>query len=225
MDRHDRRTPQRPARTHPGIPAAAVAQFRGHERPDTLLSELRRIVDAALRDLVKLCPLPAGATLAAVGGYGRGELYPHSDVDLLILLPNAPRARTRRPSRNWWHRSGPGVGTGHSVRTIEDCEREADADITVETALLESRWLAGSRTLMKAFEAATRSRLDPRAFFRAKRVEMQQRHARYHDTPYALEPNCKRNRPVGCATCRSSCGWPARRALAIVGGPWPRPGC
>ena len=61
----------------------------------------------------------------------------------------------------------------------------------VETALLESRWLAGSRTLMKKFEAATQSRLDARAFFRAKRVEMQQRHARYQDTPYALEPNCK----------------------------------
>lgn len=77
------------------------------------------------------------------------------------------------------------------MRTIEDCEREADADITVETALLESRWLAGSRALMKKFEAATQSRLDARAFFRAKRVEMQQRHARYQDTPYALEPNCK----------------------------------
>ncbi|MCC3264429.1 hypothetical protein LLE87_40360, partial [Paenibacillus polymyxa] len=52
---------------------AAVAQFREHERPDILLTELRRIVDAALRDLVKHCPLPVGATLAAVGGYGRGE--------------------------------------------------------------------------------------------------------------------------------------------------------
>ena len=80
---------------------------------------------------------------------------------------------------------------GHSVRTIEDRQREAEADITVETAMLESRWLAGSRALMKKFDAATKARLDPRAFFRAKRVEMQQRHARYQDTPYALEPNCK----------------------------------
>jgi [protein-PII] uridylyltransferase len=170
----------------------AVAQFRTHLRPDTLLSELRRIVDAALRDLIKHCPLPAGATLAAVGGYGRGELYPHSDVDLLILLPHAPtpedESAIEKLVASLWDL---GLEPGHSVRTIEDCEREADADITVETALLESRWLAGSRTLMKAFEAATKSRLDPRAFFRAKRVEMQQRHARYQDTPYALEPNCK----------------------------------
>ncbi|MGE8636498.1 MAG: nucleotidyltransferase domain-containing protein, partial [Achromobacter piechaudii] len=171
---------------------AAVAQFREHERPDTLLSELRRIVDAALRDLVKHCPLPLGATLAAVGGYGRGELYPHSDVDLLILLPHAPtreeESAIERLVASLWDL---GLEPGHSVRTIEDCEREADADITVETALLESRWLAGSRILMRKFDAATKSRLDPRAFFRAKRVEMQQRHARYHDTPYALEPNCK----------------------------------
>jgi [protein-PII] uridylyltransferase len=171
---------------------AAVAQFREHERPDTLLSELRRIVDAALRDLVKHCPLPAGATLAAVGGYGRGELFPHSDVDLLILLPHVPtredESAIERLVASLWDL---GLEPGHSVRTIEDCEREADADITVETALLESRWLAGSRSLMKKFDAATKSRLDPRAFFRAKRVEMQQRHARYHDTPYALEPNCK----------------------------------
>ncbi|MFC4274241.1 [protein-PII] uridylyltransferase [Achromobacter aloeverae] len=171
---------------------AAIASFREHERPDTLLQELRRVTDHTLRELVKQCPLPAGATLAAVGGYGRGELYPYSDVDLLILLPHAPSASDESAIGQLvaalWDL---GMEPGHSVRTIEDCEREAQADITVETALLESRWLAGSRTLMKQFEAAMHVRLDPAAFFRAKRMEMQQRHARYQDTPYALEPNCK----------------------------------
>jgi len=171
---------------------AALEDFRAHLRPDVLLAELRRVTDQALRDLVRACPLPAGATLAAVGGYGRGELYPYSDVDLLILLPAPPgpaeeEAVQRLVAALW----DLGLEPGHSVRTIADCEREADADITVETALLESRWLAGSRTLMRQFEAAVKNRLDPRAFFQAKRVEMQQRHARYQDTPYALEPNCK----------------------------------
>ncbi|OZI35164.1 [protein-PII] uridylyltransferase [Bordetella genomosp. 1] len=170
----------------------ALAQFRAHHRPDTLLHELRRIVDQALRELIKLAPLPAGATLAAVGGYGRGELYPHSDVDLLILLPHEPgpadeRAIEALVAALW----DLGLEPGHSVRTIEDCEQEAQADITVETALLESRWLAGSRSLMKRFETVMQARLDAAAFFRAKRVEMHQRHARYQDTPYALEPNCK----------------------------------
>ncbi len=172
--------------------ASALAAFRAHPRPDTLLSELRRIVDQALRDLIKLCPLPAGATLAAVGGYGRGELYPGSDVDLLILLPVPPAAADASAIEALvaalWDL---GLEPGHSVRTIAECETEASADITVETALLESRWLAGSRSLMKQFEAAMAARLDAGAFFQAKRVEMQQRHARYQDTPYALEPNAK----------------------------------
>ncbi|ARP81475.1 [protein-PII] uridylyltransferase [Bordetella genomosp. 8] len=171
---------------------AAIAAFREHERPDPLLHELRRITDQTLRDLIKQCPLPPGAVLAAVGGYGRGELYPHSDVDLLILLPHPPsqdeEAAIERLVAALWDL---GLEPGHSVRTIADCEREADADITVETALLESRWLAGNRALMKTFDTAMRARLDPAVFFRAKRVEMQQRHARYQDTPYALEPNCK----------------------------------
>src|SRR5690606_20929438 len=142
--------------------------------------------------LVRACPLPAGATLAAVGGYGRGELYPCSDGDLLILLPAPPgaedQAAIERLVAALWDL---GLAPGHGGRTVADCEREAEADITVETALLESRWLAGSRTLMRQFEAAVKKRLDARSFFQAKRVEMQQRHARHQDTPYALEPNCK----------------------------------
>jgi [protein-PII] uridylyltransferase len=172
--------------------AAAIAKFREHRRPDPLLGELRRIVDQALRELLALHPLPEGAALAAVGGYGRGELYPHSDIDLLILLPQSPSpddesAAEKLVTALW----DLGLELGHSVRTIEECEQEAQADITVETALLESRWLAGSRKLFKQLEAAMAARLDERAFFQAKRVEMQQRHARHRDTPYALEPNCK----------------------------------
>lgn len=172
--------------------AATIATFREHRRPDPLLSELRRIVDQALRELLALHPLPEGAALAAVGGYGRGELYPHSDVDLLILLPQTPSPADESAVEKLvialWDL---GLEPGHSVRTITQCEHEAQADITVETALLESRWLAGDRKLFKQLQTAMAARLDERAFFQAKRVEMQQRHARHRDTPYALEPNCK----------------------------------
>ena len=171
---------------------AVITQFRQHRRPDVLLTDLRRVVDQALRDLLKIYPLPAGATLAAVGGYGRGELFPHSDVDLLILLPHPPSPTETEAIQALvaalWDL---GLEPGHSVRTLDDCVNEADADITVQTALLESRWLAGSRALMRQFEATMQAHMNAQAFFQAKRVEMQQRHARYQDTPYALEPNCK----------------------------------
>ena len=164
---------------------AAIAQFRTDLRPDALLIELRRAVDATLRDLVRHHHLPAGATLAAVGGYGRGELYPYSDVDLLIILPRVAGAACEQAIASFvaalWDL---GLEPGHSVRTVAECEAEAEADITVETALLESRWLAGSRSLMRTFESAMRARMDPALFFEAKLVEMQKRHARYHDTPY-----------------------------------------
>jgi len=170
----------------------AINAFREHLRPDILLTDLRRSCDHTLRELVKLHPLPTGATLAAVGGYGRGELYPYSDVDLLILLSRELDAAGEQSvaalvAALW----DLGLEPGHTVRTISQCETEAEADITVETALLESRWLAGSRVLMRNFEAAMRARLDPGLFFEAKRMEMQQRHARYQHTPYSLEPNCK----------------------------------
>jgi len=172
--------------------ATAIARFRANHRSDALLAALRRAADQTLRDLLRAYPLPAGAALAAVGGYGRGELYPASDVDLLILLPappDPPQTQTieRLVAALW----DIGLEPGHSVRTIADCQREAGADITVETALLESRWLAGSRKLMRQFHTAMQAQLDARRFFLAKRSEMRARHARYQDTPYALEPHCK----------------------------------
>src|SRR5690606_21401137 len=84
-----------------------------------------------------------------------------------------------------------GIEPGHSVRTIADCQSEAANDITVETALMEARWLVGSKQLLAALRAAMAEQQDAQTFFQAKRAEMQQRHARHQDTPYALEPNCK----------------------------------
>lgn len=169
-----------------------IDSYRRHLRPEKLLSGLRRITDQTLRELLKQAPLPDGAALAAVGGYGRGELFPYSDIDVLILLEHPPAAddtqRLEKLVALLWDL---GFELGHSVRTIEDCRREAAQDITVETALMELRWLAGNRKLLNRLSEEMAQQRDPHAFFQAKRTEMQRRHARHQDTPYALEPNCK----------------------------------
>ncbi|WP_301118141.1 [protein-PII] uridylyltransferase, partial [Pusillimonas sp. (ex Stolz et al. 2005)] len=170
----------------------AITGFRTHQRPDILLSALRRVTDQALRETLRQFPLPEGAALAAVGGYGRGELYPYSDIDILILLEREPDSEDRLKLEQLiaalWDL---GLDLGHSVRLIADCKREADNDITIETALMELRWIAGNKPLVRELVQTMRRRQDVQGFFQAKRAEMTQRHARHADTPYALEPNCK----------------------------------
>ncbi|TFL11177.1 [protein-PII] uridylyltransferase [Pusillimonas caeni] len=172
--------------------AEAIESFRKHLRPDILLAALRRIADQAVRETIKQHPLPEGAALAAVGGYGRGELYPYSDIDVLILLDGEPgaddRTRIEKLIAALWNL---GLDLGHSVRSIADCRREAAQDITIETALMELRWIAGSKPLVRQLAQTMQRRQDAQTFFQAKRAEMVQRHARHQDTPYALEPNCK----------------------------------
>ena len=170
----------------------AISGFRAQPVADQLLNDLRRATDEALRHLLKRFPLPKDAALAAVGGYGRGELYPFSDVDLLILLNHAPTPSEESKLSDLvaalWDL---GIEPGYSVRTIDQCLSEADADITVQTSLLENRFLGGRRSLVNQFNQVLLANLDAKAFYRAKLAEMRQRHARYQDTPYALEPNCK----------------------------------
>ncbi len=170
----------------------AIANYRRHLRPDILLIALRRATDQALREIIRANPLPPGAALAAVGGYGRGELYPHSDIDVLILLRHDPteqdKSRLERLVPALWDL---GMDLGHSVRSIADCKREAANDITVETSLMELRWLAGSKSLLGELGHAMQDQMDAQTFFQAKRAEMVQRHAHHQNTPYALEPNCK----------------------------------
>ncbi|UOD49375.1 [protein-PII] uridylyltransferase [Orrella daihaiensis] len=170
----------------------AIAEFRRKPNAERFVHELRRATDEALRQLLRNYPLPKQAALAAVGGYGRGELYPYSDVDLLILLDKPPsaadEARLSELVAALWDL---GIEPGYSVRTIDDCIKEAESDITVQTCLLETRFITGRRNLVNAFNKAMLDHLDPKAFYRAKLAEMRQRHVRYQETPYALEPNCK----------------------------------
>ncbi len=160
------------------------------------LHALRKLTDQALTALWNECGLSKPQALVAVGGYGRGELFPHSDVDVLLLLPAGqspeqdPVLKERLETfigRCW----DCGLEIGASVRNIDDCIQEAMADITVQTSLLESRWIAGDAGLYRQFTQRFQQSLDPKAFFVAKTLEMRQRHTKYENTPYALEPNCK----------------------------------
>jgi [protein-PII] uridylyltransferase len=176
--------------------AALLAHFVASRPSATaatkLLRALARHVDSTLSTLWADAALPAQAALVAVGGYGRGELFPHSDVDVLVLLPAAPdetqRGAIERFVTACWDI---GLEIGSSVRTQAECEAEAERDVTIQTALLESRFVAGHRRTYTQFRKGQERLMDPRAFLRAKTLEMQQRHVKHEGTPYALEPNCK----------------------------------
>lgn len=157
-----------------------------------LLRRHARSVDAVLRSVWRIASPPDGAALLAVGGYGRGQLFPHSDVDLLILLPVVPdEAANRRLERLVGLFWDIGLEVGHSVRTLRECLAESAKDVTVQTNLLEARLLAGSRRRFTELRRTVRKAIDPEAFFDAKFLEQQQRHVRYYDTAYNLEPNVK----------------------------------
>ncbi len=172
--------------------AALQAGFRQTADSAAVLREHRKLVDRLLKDMWRELRMTGSLALLAVGGYGRGELYPHSDVDVLVLLPESPTASLAARietlvSRLW----DAGLELGHSVRTITECAEEAGKDVTVMTSLLESRLVAGSRRLFAEFDRARRATLDPQAFFKAKRLEQEQRYTKFQDSPYSLEPNLK----------------------------------
>jgi [protein-PII] uridylyltransferase len=162
----------------------------------TLLHKLCSMTDDTLRTLWDAAGFDNQLCLAAVGGYGRGELYPYSDVDVLLLMPDgtspekdeALKAKIEKFIGSCWDT---GLEIGSSVRTVTECVQEASADVTVQTSLLEARFLVGSVKLFKTFQKQYAIALDPKAFFLAKTLEMRQRHTKYENTPYSLEPNCK----------------------------------
>jgi [protein-PII] uridylyltransferase len=159
----------------------------------SLTRGLARLTDAALTDLWNSSLMPPGSALVASGGYGRGELFPHSDVDVLVLLPDGILLDVARPALERFISACWDIGLeiGSAVRTIEECAAESKRDVTVQTSLLESRHVTGTKKLFVALRERLGQDMDPRAFLRAKVLEMRQRHTKFNDTPYALEPNCK----------------------------------
>ncbi len=149
--------------------------------------------------------------LIAVGGYGRGELHPHSDIDLQILL-----RKTDKPYKEaiigfttfLWDI---GLQVGHSVRTLKECVREAKKDITVATNLQEVRLIYGAEALLEEQNKLTSPKKiwPSNKFFEAKWKEQQARHLKFNDTAYNLEPNIKEG-PGGLRDIQMI-GWVAKR--------------
>ena len=169
-----------------------VADYELDRQPERLLKRMRQNADRVLTQAWKQFSMPASTSLVAVGGYGRGELFPCSDIDLLILLPSAPdqalKEKLELLVQLLWDL---GLEIGHSIRTVDECLTEAAADITVQTSLLEARLIYGSRTRFQELQIRCAQAMDARAFFQDKILELRQRHVKYENTPYSLEPNCK----------------------------------
>ena len=194
--------------------AALKARFQADEPVEPLVYDRALLVDIVLTRAWALHGARHASELAlvAVGGYGRGELHPCSDIDVMVLLPKSEgtpwQAGLERFLTFLWDI---GLEVGHSVRTIDDCQKESLADISVATTLLEARLLAGPEPLYAAMKKA----LAPdhiwsaAQFYEGKVKEQQARHLRFHDTGYNLEPNVKAS-PGGLRDIQTI-AWVAKR--------------
>ncbi|HEX9473350.1 MAG TPA: [protein-PII] uridylyltransferase [Steroidobacteraceae bacterium] len=172
-------------------------RFRDDEPVEALVRARAAYIDVLLACLWQAhlsADLAERLTLAAVGGYGRAELHPCSDVDIMVLAPGSLGESERGQVGSFlaflWDI---GLEVGNSVRTVGECAEESIADVGVMTTLLEARWLAGSRSLLPQMRAALApDRVWPvRDYFAAKVREQQERHLKANDTAYNLEPDVK----------------------------------
>ncbi|MGI9264202.1 MAG: [protein-PII] uridylyltransferase, partial [Gammaproteobacteria bacterium] len=195
-----------------------ATRFEKAEPVDHLVRDRARLVDRVLRKAWSqfagdLCDSLA---LVAVGGYGRGELHPASDIDIMVLIDDDQEDGWQDPIERFltflWDI---GLEVGHSVRSLLDCKRQASIDITVATTLMESRLLDGPPRLFERMRESVgpRHMWDSRDFFEAKLKEQEQRHHRFHDTAYNLEPNVKSS-PGGMRDIQLV-GWVAKRHFGV----------
>jgi [protein-PII] uridylyltransferase len=189
-------------------------RFVADEPIEDLVRDRARLVDMALRAAWAnhAGKFAGDLSLVAVGGYGRGELHPSSDIDIMVLLPKSDSADWQPDIERFltflWDI---GLEVGHSVRSIDDCQRESLADISVATTLFEARLLSGPESLFAGMRRALApDRLwSSQDFFEAKCKEQTERHHRYFDTAYNLEPNVKSS-PGGLRDIQTI-GWVAKR--------------
>ncbi|MDC7698236.1 [protein-PII] uridylyltransferase [Vogesella indigofera] len=172
--------------------ATLAARYTADRNGRAYLQAHSALVDGVIRSAWDVLGLGQRAALVAVGGYGRGQLFPHSDIDLLLLLPSATCDSLSSFVEDFigamWDI---GLDVGHSVRTINECLQEAAKDITVATTLLENRMLAGNITLFHQLNSAVERNRDPLPFLEGKLLEQQQRHSKHYGLGSNLEPNIK----------------------------------
>jgi len=198
--------------------AALDADPDSDEAVLALLRGRSQVVDALCRRAWQLAGAPPGLALLATGGYGRGELFPCSDIDLLALgEPAAQQAGQAALQRFFAALWDIGLEPGHAVRSVEQCVSVAREDITVATALLDLRPLCDAEGAAAVLtQAMNAPDLWPAAQFHAgKLAELRARHARYNDTAYNLEPNLKEG-PGGLRDLHTL-GWMARRLFGVAG--------
>jgi [protein-PII] uridylyltransferase len=193
-------------------------RFLAGESVVDLVHDRARAVDEALADLWRSVAgeLAEQVALVAVGGYGRGELHPCSDVDIMLLLPEALESsqddRLSAFIASLWD---VGLEIGHSVRSVRQCVDEASVDLTVATTLMEARLINGPEPLFDTMlDAVGPDNIwSSQEFFAEKRREQIERHHRYHDTAYNLEPNVKGS-PGGLRDIQMI-GWVAKRHFGV----------
>ncbi len=169
-------------------------------KPNTnqLFKQHTQMIDTMLFSLWKHANVDEHYSLIAVGGYGREQMYPYSDIDLLILTPE-PQPPKIAPNVALNHNIEQliglfwdiGLNIGHSVRSLSECISEASNDITIQTNLIECRLVAGNQALFKNYLEAIKESIDVPKFFDGKIKEQDNRYAKFNDTAYNLEPNIK----------------------------------
>ena len=168
------------------------SDFENHKNPEKLLKKLKIVTDEVLKKTWMYFKISKNCSLVAVGGFGRGEIYPYSDIDILILLSsqlkNSQEEKIEKLIQFLWDL---GLEVGSSVRTINECLSESKLCITTQTSLLDSRLICGSRKLFKDLKFNLNNALNPCIFFQEKMLESQRRHLKHNNTPFNLEPNCK----------------------------------
>jgi [protein-PII] uridylyltransferase len=172
--------------------AALEQTFLKNKNAASLLKKHAKLIDNLLKSVWQYSKLNNEVTLIAVGGYGRQALFPYSDIDLLILVPeNISESKSKQIEALIGVLWDLGLNIGHSVRTLQECINEARDDATIQTNLLEARLICGSKVVYTSFFIEIKQQLNASQFLQAKVAEQKARHAKFNDTGYNLEPNIK----------------------------------